>query len=1430
MEGQGLQEMMQLLIEDRRKREEEIAAERVQREEEIAAERKRQQEELTAERARREDERQAREREVQKQMEEMRTQMEKLMKLVEDKTARAKPASELSVKLVPLTEKDDIEAYLVTFERIMEAHKVEKDRWSHYLAPQLSGRAQLAFAALPTADSSNYEAIKTAILARYDINEEAYRRRFRSMTRKDGETNRELAVRLMDLQKKWLKECKTVEDMQQVVGMEQFLNTLPMEKKLWVMEKKPNTCIKAGELADEYEQARRHEPSFVDKPLKAQQQKKPSGEQKKCEFCGRTGHVEQECRTKKAQSSIKCFNCKKQGHMASKCPESKALFCREQRESNDLAVYRSGLVEGQEVQKILLDTGCSRTMVQGSLVPQHKFLEGDAVTIRCAHGDTVLYPLANIEMEVNGLPIKVEAAVSETLPVSVLLGTDVPELTQLLEGEAAESSKQEEVMVVVTRAQARKHLEEEILRREKEVLSGVRPNKMDEPKGTDFQTTELTKEQRRNLCRQLGVRQEKGDVSCSLHSLEISASELRTLQDQDETLAKVKEAAEGKPSTAGIGFFKRDGLIYRRWRPSGQGEEREIEQLVLPKECRRTVLELAHDIPLAGHLGKEKTGQRVLRRFYWPTVFKDVSEFCRCCTICQKTTNRRGSRAPLIPLPIISEPFSRIAMDIVGPLPRSRAGNKYVLVLCDYATRYPEAIPLKSIDAEHVAEELMKVFARVGVPQEILTDQGSNFTSQLLAELYRLLHVHPIRTSPYHPQTDGLVERFNQTLKSMLRRTATNEGKDWDKLLPYLLFAYREVPQASTGFSPFELLYGRNVRGPLDVLRESWEASQRSEESVVSYVLSTREKLKEMSDIVQENLKKVQDKQKQWYDKDARLREFSPGDPVLVLLPTSTSKLLAQWQGPYQVLKRMGKVTYLIDMHDKRKRKRIFHVNMLKEFHVHKPAQTGYWTEEEAEDSSGSDSDVPMWNDNPQGQPLIGGHLNELQKQQLTKLLKDFANVFRNQPGRTTLTEHHIVTGDARPVRLPPYRLPHAYREVVAEELKEMEQSGIIEKSTSDWAFPIVLVRKKDNTLRMCVDYRRLNSVSQLDAYPMPRIDDLIDRLGKAKFISTLDLTRGYWQMPVAPDDQHKTAFTTPFGLYQFKVMPFGLNGAPASFQRMMDQLTDGLQEYSAAYLDDLVVFSTTWEEHLDHLQTILTRLGEAGLTAKPSKCQFAMDQCVYLGHIVGSGKIQPELSKVEAVQSYPIPETKKQVRSFLGLSGYYRRFIPSYATIAAPLTDLTKKSKPNQVSWTKQCDDAFNQLKSLLCSSPILCSPDFDKPFILQTDASDRVSQKGEDNEEHPVGYFSRKLLPREEKYSTFEKECLAIKLGTSAFRVYLLGRLFTIQTDHRSLEWLDRLKENNSRLTRWSLALQPYKFVVEHRAGLKNGNADALSRVASN
>ena len=311
-------------------------------------------------------------------------------------------------------------------------------------------------------------------------------------------------------------------------------------------------------------------------------------------------------------------------------------------------------------------------------------------------------------------------------------------------------------------------------------------------------------------------------------------------------------------------------------------------------------------------------------------------------------------------------------------------------------------------------------------------------------------------------------------------------------------------------------------------------------------------------------------------------------------------------------------------------------------------------------------------------------------------------------------------------------------------ELEQMESMGIIRPSTSEWASPIVIVPKKDGTIRLCVDYQKLNRVSRFDAYPMPRVDEMIDHIGQGKYISTLDLNKGYWQVPVEETSQSKTAFTTPFGLYEFITMPFGLQGAPATFQRLMDKILRGLEKYVSAYIDDVAIYSKTWEDHLKQLKSVLARLRAANLTAKPKKCRFGMDETLYLGHVIGGGRVKPELSKVQAVKTYPVPTNKSDIRSFLGLVGYYRKFIPNFASISAPLSDLTKKTV-SKIVWTDECERSFNKLKEVICSEPVLRSPNYDKQMILQTDAWNRgigavLSQVDDNGEEHPIVYISRK------------------------------------------------------------------------------------------
>ena len=460
----------------------------------------------------------------------------------------------------------------------------------------------------------------------------------------------------------------------------------------------------------------------------------------------------------------------------------------------------------------------------------------------------------------------------------------------------------------------------------------------------------------------------------------------------------------------------------------------------------------------------------------------------------------------------------------------------------------------------------------------------------------------------------------------------------------------------------------------------------------------------------------------------------------------------------------------------------------------------------------------------------MGDSLSPTQQKDLIGLLTQFPTLLSDSPGRTSIVEHHIYVKEVAPIHQKPYRVPYSQREVVRGEIQRMLDSGVISPSKSPWASPIVLVPKKDGTVCFCVDYRKLNQNAKFDAYPMPRVEEVLEHIGQGRFITTLDLAKGYWQIPMAKDSREITAFSTPFGLFKFLVMPFGLHTAPATFQRLMNELLRDCQQFSGAYLDDVVIFSSSWADHLNHLSEVFTCLCGAGLTIKPSKCRFAFKEVQYLGHIIGDGKVRPDPSKVEAVVNYQRPTTKKDIKSFLGLIGYYRKFLANFSDAAASLVELTKKGRPDKILWTTECEEAFCRLKQLIVHAPVLCVVDPSKAYILQTDASDlglgAVLSQIQDGEEHPIAFASCKLSPAEKKYSVVEKECLAIVWALKNFHQYLFGVQFTIETDHQPLRWLQQMQNANNRLTCWALAIQPYHFEMQHRPGRENGNPDSLSR----
>ena len=461
-------------------------------------------------------------------------------------------------------------------------------------------------------------------------------------------------------------------------------------------------------------------------------------------------------------------------------------------------------------------------------------------------------------------------------------------------------------------------------------------------------------------------------------------------------------------------------------------------------------------------------------------------------------------------------------------------------------------------------------------------------------------------------------------------------------------------------------------------------------------------------------------------------------------------------------------------------------------------------------------------------------NLTTLQQKQLADLLHEFQDLFitnTSPPGRTDITRHTIKTPEYRPINQQPYRVSPKENEIIEKAVNKMLKDEVIRASTSPWASPVVLAKKPDGTFRFCVDYRKLNSITERDVYPLPRIDDTLDFLGKNLFFSTMDLAHGYWQILMSDEDRAKTAFICKQGLFEFDVMPFGLTNAPATFQRTMDIVLSGLKWINClVYLDDIIVFSATFEEHLQHLRKVFERIRKAGLKFRTSKCQFAQHELKYLGFQISPNGLSPLEAKIQAVKEFPVPRAVKEVKQFLGLANYYRRFISHFSDKAMPLNDLLIQNRTFE--WTEECQESFDILRNALISAPILAYPDFNKPFLLMTDASATglgvvLSQQSEDKQEKVIAYASRVLQPAERNYSVTERECLAVVWAVQHFRPYLYGQPFDIITDHSALQSILKTQRPNGRVARWIMTLQEFNYNILYRKGSQNGNADALSRM---
>ncbi|XP_068225915.1 uncharacterized protein [Palaemon carinicauda] len=653
--------------------------------------------------------------------------------------------------------------------------------------------------------------------------------------------------------------------------------------------------------------------------------------------------------------------------------------------------------------------------------------------------------------------------------------------------------------------------------------------------------------------------------------------------------------------------------------------------------------------------------------------------------------------------------------------PKPKTGFQYMLTIMDRTTRFPEVIPVRCIKSGIVIKHLMDFFSRYGLPREIQSDQGSNFTSREFQAKMNELGIKHNLASSYHPESQGILERFHSTLKNALTKYCLDHVEEWDKDLPLLLFALRSAPSESLGFSPFQMVYGHNVRGPLDLLREHWEGGSGKMNSL-DYILSFKEKLRSIWQWAQNNLSTSQAKMKTHYDRKSQVRNFEAGEQVLVLLPMP-GQFRAQFVGPAVVKKKLNDVDYLVEIPGRRKKCQLCHINIMKKYFsrantvksvsaVVPKECNGQEVESKEYGWNGENSKILC---NPDS---LFKHLNAQEATDIKDLFKEHPSIFKDTPGLVRSLQHDVVLKpNAQPIRQAPYRLSPQKAEAVRKEVSYMLENDLISPSSSPWSSPVVLVKKENGQDRLCFDYRKVNDLTVADNFPLPRIEDCIDKIGNAKYISKLDLLIGYWQVPLTENAREISAFITPEGLFECKVMPFGMRNAASTFQRMMWMITNGLKG-CVVYLDDIIIFSDNWKDHVDRIRALFRAIADAGLVVNLSKCEFGKAEVIYLGHHVGQGKVLPKEKNIEAVLAFPTPKTRKNVRQFVGLAGYYRRFVPSFSEIVTPLTNLLREK--SRFLWDDTCQRAFDKLKGILSTYPILKSPDFQKGFKLMVDASD--------------------------------------------------------------------------------------------------------------
>ena len=811
--------------------------------------------------------------------------------------------------------------------------------------------------------------------------------------------------------------------------------------------------------------------------------------------------------------------------------------------------------------KILRDTGATQSLMLDSVLPlTENSFTGANVLISVVEMGVLEVPLHEVNIKSSLINGNIVIGMRPSLPVegiSLILGNDLVGERVMVDPRVVDKPRDDErterlaekfpgifPASVVTRSMKAK---KEVIKeqgKEEIGLSGTFLENIDgkfEERNKEKADKALMRNESRNVKENIPEKQE------SESKLVISRQNLIVEQSKDKELLDLFKIAltPVEAENVSVGYLIKDDILMRKWSPTAcdnneKGET--VYQIVVPTVHRREVLELAHDLPVSGHLGVRKTYNRVLQHFFWPGLKRDVAKWCKECHTCQLggKPNQNIPQAPLHPIPAFGEPFSHIIIDCVGPLPKTKSQNEYLLTIMCSSTRFPEAIPLRSIKTNTILRALIKFFTLFGLPKSIQSDQGTNFMAHAFQQVMNQLGIKQYKSSAYHPESQGALERFHQTLKTMIKMYCIENSKDWNEGVHLLIFAVRESVQESLGFSPFELVFGHAVRGPLLLLKEKWLDEDPEKISVLKYVATFKDRLFRAGQIAKRNLQESQSKIKVWYDRKAKSRCFKPGDRVLVLFPVVGNPLQAKYSGPYKVVKKISDTNYLVKTPGRRKETQVCHINMLKAYHekpkpelvtlnnrlgLESPTHSKDCVGQVAEKEEDTESEVRLGNDQQpiklQNSQILNdlgtklSHLPSVQRKELAEVITQYREVFPDVPSKTNLIEHDVDVGDSAPIKQHPYRVSPMKKELLDKEVQYMLKNDIIEESQSNWSSPCILVPKHDRGFRFCTDFRKVNDKTKSDSFPIPRIADCIDQIGNAKFVSTLDMLKGYWQVPL---------------------------------------------------------------------------------------------------------------------------------------------------------------------------------------------------------------------------------------------------------------------------------------------------------------------------